>query len=117
MPPSLDLLPILWQAGRMIRNVAVLVYDGVAPFELGVLHEAWGYDRSDDNLPTLDFAVCAPQAGPVRTEAALGLTVEHDLWRAAEADLLAVPARSENYPVPDSVLQVLADGHARGARI
>ncbi len=101
----------------MLSNVAVLVYDGVAPFELGVLHEAWGCDRSDEGLPVLDFAVCAPGAGNVRTEAGFGLTVEHDLSRAAEADLLAVPACSEHHPVPDAVLQVLADGHARGARI
>jgi transcriptional regulator GlxA family with amidase domain len=117
MTLSIDFLPKLCHAGPMLTNVAVLVYDGVAPFELGVLHEAWGYDRSDDGLPTFDFAVCAPNAGPVRMDAGFGLTVENDLSRAAEADLLAVPARSENHPVPDSVLQVLADGHARGARV
>ena len=54
----------------MIENVAVVVYDGVAPFELGVLCEAWATDRSDQGLPTFDFAVCAPQAGPVTTAAA-----------------------------------------------
>jgi transcriptional regulator GlxA family with amidase domain len=101
----------------MLSNVAVLVYDGVAPFELGVLHEAWGTDRSDEGLPVLDFAVCAPEIGPVRTEAGFGLTVEHDLSRAAHADLLAVPACSERYPVPEAVLETLRAGHARGARI
>ena len=40
MPPSLDFLPTVCQAGGVINNVAVLVYDGVAPFELGVLHDA-----------------------------------------------------------------------------
>ena len=39
----------------MIENVAVVVYDGVAPFELGVLCEAWATDRSDQGLPTFDF--------------------------------------------------------------
>ena len=52
---------------RMISNVAVLAFDGVAPFELGVLHEAWGYDRSDEGLPVFDFAICAPQGRPVST--------------------------------------------------
>ena len=35
----------------MLSNVAVLVMDGVAPFELGVLSEVFGVDRSDQGLP------------------------------------------------------------------
>ena len=65
----------------------------------------------------MDFAVCAPEAGPVRTEAGFGITVEHDLSRAAEADLIAVPARPGDLGVPESVLETLRAGHARGARI
>jgi transcriptional regulator GlxA family with amidase domain len=117
MPPCIDFLPTLWQTGPMIRNVAVLVYDGVAPFELGVLHEAWGSDRSDDGLPVMDFAICAPEAGPVVSQGGFSMVVDHDLSRAAEADLLAVPACQEGRPVPEAVLQALRDGHARGAKI
>src|SRR4051794_549160 len=117
MPPSLDFLPVLWQGGGMIRNVAVLVYDGVAPFELGVLHEAWGVDRSDEGLPVMDFAVCAPRPGPVRTVAGFSLSVEHDLSRAAAADLVCVPAMPENGPVPEAVLDALRAAHDRGATI
>jgi transcriptional regulator GlxA family with amidase domain len=117
MPPCIDFLPTLWQTGPMIRNVAVLVYDGVAPFELGVLHEAWGSDRSDDGLPVMDFAICAPEAGPVASQGGFSMVVDHDLSRAAEADLLAVPACQEGRPVPEAVLQALRDGHARGAKI
>lgn len=101
----------------MIRNVAVLVYDGVAPFELGVLHEAWGTDRSDEGLPVMDFAICAPAVGPVQTQGGFAMLVEHDLSRAAEADLIAVPACAEGSPVPAAVLDTLRAGHARGAKI
>ncbi|MEP7091779.1 MAG: helix-turn-helix domain-containing protein [Nocardioidaceae bacterium] len=101
----------------MISNVAVLAFDGVAPFELGVLHEAWGYDRSDEGLPVMDFAVCAPGGRPVRTQAGFGMTVQHDLGRADEADLIAVPARAEDAPVPDCVLDTLRAGYDRGAQI
>ena len=101
----------------MITNVAVLVYDGVAPFELGVLYEAWGIDRSDEGLPVMDFAVCAPGGHPVSTQAGFGMTVQHDLGRADEADLLAVPATAEDRPFPEPVLDALRAGHARGARI
>jgi transcriptional regulator GlxA family with amidase domain len=101
----------------MLSNVAVLAFDGVAPFELGVLHEAWGYDRSDEGLPVFDFAICAPQGRPVRTQAGFGMTVEHDLGRAAEADLIAVPAGADGYPVPECVFETLREGLDRGARI
>jgi transcriptional regulator GlxA family with amidase domain len=101
----------------MISNVAVLVYDGVAPFELGVVHEVWGCDRSDEGLPVMDFAVCAPAVGPVRTQGGFGLLVEHDLSRAAAADLIVVPAFNEDLPVPEPILDVLRAGYARGAKI
>ena len=117
MPPSLDFLPSLWQARRVIDNVAVLVYDGVAPFELGVLHEAWGSDRSDEGLPVMDFAVCAPRAGAVSTTAGFALQVEHDLGRAAEADLIAVPAMPEDGAVPTPVLETLTAALDRGATV
>ena len=65
VPSYLDFLPSLWQAGGMLTNVAVVVYDGVAPFELGVLCEAWGTDRSDQGIQTFDFAICAPRPGRV----------------------------------------------------
>jgi AraC family transcriptional regulator, transcriptional activator FtrA len=101
----------------MLSNVAVLAFDGVAPFELGVLHEAWGSDRSDDGLPVMDFAICAPEVGPVISQGGFSMVVDQDLYRAAEADLLAVPACQEGRPVPEAVLRVLREGHARGAKI
>ncbi len=101
----------------MISNVAVLVYDGVAPFEVGVLHEAWGTDRSDEGLPVLDFAVCAPGAREVQTQGGFGMTVPHDLGRAAEADLVAVASCQEGRPVPEQVLAAVRAAHDRGARV
>jgi transcriptional regulator GlxA family with amidase domain len=101
----------------MITNVAVVVYDGVAPFELGVLCEAWATDRSDEAVPVLDFAVCAPAAGSVITTAGFALQVVHDLSRVAEADLVAVPAIPRDMTVPAAVVRALRDAHDRGARI
>ena len=46
----------------MLKNVAVIVLDGVAPFELGVLCEVFGTDRSAQGLPLYDFAICSPGA-------------------------------------------------------
>jgi transcriptional regulator GlxA family with amidase domain len=101
----------------MLTDVAVLVYDGVAPFELGVLCEAFGMDRTDDGVPLLDFAVCGPQRGPVPTSLGFSLNVEAGLDRAATADLVAVPAMARGGVVPDEVLETLAAAYERGARI
>ncbi|GAA1651158.1 GlxA family transcriptional regulator [Georgenia ruanii] len=101
----------------MITNVAALVYDGVAPFELGVVCESWGVDRSDDGLPTFDFAVCAPRPGTVATNTGFALQVEHGLERVAAADLVVVPAVGRQRPVPDEVIEALQGAYARGARI
>jgi transcriptional regulator GlxA family with amidase domain len=100
----------------MLTNVAVLACDGVAPFELGVLCEAFGSDRSDDGLPVLDFAVCAPTPGRIRTDLGFDLHVDHDFSRVAEADLVAVPAIPSD-GLPDDVIDVLRASYERGARL
>jgi transcriptional regulator GlxA family with amidase domain len=101
----------------MLTNVAVLAFDGVAPFELGVLCEAFGVDRSEQGLPALDFAVCAARPGRVSTGMGFGLDIEHDYSRAAEADLVAVPAAHSSAPHPGGLVEVLRAAHDRGARI
>ncbi|CAA9350818.1 MAG: Transcriptional regulator, AraC family [uncultured Nocardioidaceae bacterium] len=101
----------------MLRTVSVLVYDGVAPFELGVLCEAWGLDRADDGVPAFEFTVCAPEAGRVRTSQGFDLLIEHGLDRVADADLVALPAMPRADPVPDPVLEAVSAAAQRGARL
>ncbi|GAB4007357.1 helix-turn-helix domain-containing protein [Nocardioides ultimimeridianus] len=101
----------------MLTNVAVVVYDGANPFEFGVACEGFGLDRSRDGVPNLDFAVCAPKAGVVRTSMAFQLVAEHDLGRVAEADLVVVPAMGRGPDVPTPVIEALQAAHDRGARL
>ncbi|MCD4527287.1 helix-turn-helix domain-containing protein [Nocardioides sp. cx-173] len=101
----------------MLTNVATLVYDGVAPFELGVLCEAFGIDRRDDGVPSLDFAVCGPVVGAVPTTMGFSINVDRGLDRLEEADLIAVPAMPRGGIVPDGVVTALRRAHERGARI
>ncbi|MCW2754021.1 MAG: AraC family transcriptional regulator, partial [Marmoricola sp.] len=88
----------------MLSKVAVIVFDGVAPFELGVLCEAWGVDRTAHGVPAIDFAVCSAGAGRVSTSMGFDLHVEHGLDRAAAADLVCIPALQRDWPVPEEVL-------------
>jgi transcriptional regulator GlxA family with amidase domain len=101
----------------MPSNVAVIAFDGVAPFELGVLCEAWGIDRREHGVPLIDFAVCAPQPGCIPTTMGFGLQVENDLSRAEQADLVCVPAQNRKGTMPDEVLDVLRATVDRGARV
>ena len=118
MPSYLDIRPDSAEGvPPVLTNVAVLVYDGVAPFELGVLCEAWGLDRSDEGVPAFEFAVCAPTPGKVSTTAGFDLHVAHGLDRVEEADLVAVPAMPRDRDVPTAVLEALRDAASRGARV
>ena len=100
-----------------ISKVAAVVVDGVAPFELGVLCEAWGIDRSDTGGPTFDFSVCTATPGKVRTSMGFALDVACGLDRVAEADLVAVPAKPREEPTPPAVLEALRAAYDRGARV
>jgi len=117
MPDTLVFLPDLCDARVVLTKVAVIAFDGVAPFELGVLCEAWGVDRTEHGVPTLDFALCAPAPGRVSTTMGFSLQVEHGLEPAYAADLVCVPAQRRDGPMPESVLDALRDAVDRGARV
>jgi transcriptional regulator GlxA family with amidase domain len=118
MPTSVDFLPDLWHAVRVtLQNVAALIWDGVAPFEFGVLCEAFGLDRTDDGVPLLDFDVCAPEPGPVRFNLGFTVDVTRGLERLEEADLIGIPAMKRSEPLPDGVADALWRAYERGARL
>jgi transcriptional regulator GlxA family with amidase domain len=102
----------------MLQNVAVPVADGVAVFELGVMCEVFGMDRSAQGLPRFDFAVCAVEEPPLRTTSGFSIDTPYRLDRLADADLIVVPAwRVEDRGVPPALLQALRDAVGRGARV
>ena len=100
----------------MLRNVAVIALPEVAVFELGVLCELFGYDRSAEGLPGYDFAVCSVGGGSVPTHAGFDIAVKDDLSRVAAADLVAVaPYYHTGYAVDPAVIEALRRAHERGA--
>ncbi|MPZ00734.1 MAG: helix-turn-helix domain-containing protein [Actinophytocola sp.] len=101
----------------MLKSVAVVVFDGVGAFELGVLCEVFGQDRSDENLPNFDFRVCAAQPGQVATSSGFSVLVQHGLDAVETADLVAVPAMPGKGSAPDDVLKALRTAHDGGARV
>jgi transcriptional regulator GlxA family with amidase domain len=101
----------------MLSSVAVLALPQVAVFELGVLCELFGYDRTADGLPGYRFAVCTPGGRPIGTHAGFSITPTHDLSALETADLVAVaPYDSDDIPC-DDVLDALRRAHERGAYV
>jgi transcriptional regulator GlxA family with amidase domain len=100
----------------MVRRVAALACDGVFPFELGVLAEVFGTDRSDEGLPLYEFSVCTHDGGPVRTSSGFQVVPHTDLAPLASADLIAVPAYAVDQDVPMIVVDALHHAAQRGAR-
>jgi transcriptional regulator GlxA family with amidase domain len=102
----------------VLSSVAVVVYDGVGPFELGLLCEAWGLDRTDQGVPALVFRICTPTPGRVPTSLpGFGLDVEHGLEAVADANLVCLPVMPRDDEVPAVVVEALRAAHGRGARL
>lgn len=98
----------------MLRTVTALAMPGLAPFEFGVLCEVFGIDRTAMGGPEFDFRVATAVPGPVRTSLGFDIIVEQDLSVAADADLIAVSARTIG-DVDERYLQVIREADARGA--
>lgn len=103
----------------MLNNVAVVLLDGVHPFELGVVCSVFGLDRSEQGLPVYDFAVVSAEGPELSTHAGFSVRLEHGLERLEEADLIAIPA-GEDYgsrEFPEPLLDALRRATARGTRV
>ena len=104
--------------GDVIRNVAAVVGEQAAAFELGVVCQVFGLDRAGDDLPVYDFAVCAPSPGAVRSTSGFSLQVDHGLERLAAADLITIPAWPQlDQAGPPQLLEALRTAVARGSKV
>lgn len=103
----------------MLKNVAVLLLDDVHPFELGVLCEVFGLDRSEEGLPVHDFAVVSAEGPTLRTHAGFSISALCELDRLEEAELIAVPSggRFAERTYPPEALDALRRAVERGARV
>lgn len=107
--------------GDMLKSVALIVLDGVAPFEMSVLAEVFGVDRSHrgTGVPAFDFRICTPVPGRLETKVGFSINVESGLEAAADADLVVIAPADEASPSRAAVLpaavEALRAAHARGA--
>jgi transcriptional regulator GlxA family with amidase domain len=99
-------------------DVVALVGERVAAFELGIVCQVFGLDRTDDGLPSHEFAVCGARPGLVPTTSGFAVEVPHGLDRLVAADLVVVPAwPTLDAPVDPAFPVALRAAAARGAHL
>src|SRR5437588_8256883 len=103
----------------MLRTVAAVLIDHLAPFEFGVICEVFGLDRTDDGVPPIDFRVCGERPGKALHASIPGvmMTPQYGLDALEDADLIALPAASVRDDYPPAVIDALRHAHTRGATL
>ena len=78
---------------RFGERIAVVVFDGFAPFEMAVPCEVWGIDRVDMGVPRSEVRVCSTDASPLSTGLGFSVVVDHGMeaLRWAEAIVAKSP--------------------------
>lgn len=99
----------------MLQRVAAIAVPGVSPFELGLVCEVFGIDRTDTGGPRFDLTVCTPEPGPLPMKLGMTLDVPAGLEATEDADLVVVLPYGAPSHVPEPVLDALRAAHARGA--
>lgn len=85
------------------HRVAVLVLDGVVPFDLGVATQLFRSARDAQGRRLYRIDVCSPDGGPVRTDAGFQVVPDNGPEVIAEADTLLVPGVHETAALTDGV--------------
>jgi AraC family transcriptional activator FtrA len=99
--------------------VAVVVYDGITPFELGVACDVFGPEWAEMfDSPWYRLVVCAVSPGPVHVEGGFQILAAHGQEEIRRADtVIVLPTISIDQATPDELPALLRRAHARGARI
>ncbi|TQK42369.1 AraC family transcriptional regulator with amidase-like domain [Streptomyces sp. SLBN-118] len=99
-------------------RVALVAFPGIRAFDVSVITEVWGADRTDHGLPAFDLHRAATDTIPVPMRGGLTLLPDRTLAWLSRADLIVVPGLDDHItPAPPPVLDALRRAHARGTTI
>src|ERR1700728_4834491 len=102
---------------RASQDVAVVVYDGFTPFELGVVCEVFGDDRwVAPGQPWYRLFICGDTSAPVTADAGFQILVPHGLEKLSSMDTVIVTPTYRPREVSPAVFEALRRAHARGCR-
>ena len=86
------------------HRVAVLVRDGVLPFELSIAHRLFGQARAAGGAALYEVVTCAIAPGEIHTDTDFTIVVGHGPEALAEADTVIVPGSLADHELPDRPL-------------
>ncbi|WP_456718244.1 MULTISPECIES: transcriptional regulator FtrA [unclassified Bradyrhizobium] len=125
MPPNVKIMPNLRRRAtrqkprpsRREQFVAVLAYDGVNAFELGLAVEIFGL--TDMGTDWYRLVVCCEHPGrPLTANNGIRIVADDDLRTLARANTIIVPGWSHIEHIPSvTLLDTLRRAHQRGVRI
>ncbi|WP_417629185.1 helix-turn-helix domain-containing protein [Nonomuraea cavernae] len=99
-------------------TIAVLAFDGMAPFEFGCVVEIFGLPRPELHVPWYDLKVCAETTEPLRVVGGFTMRAAHGLDVLASADTVIVPGVPDvRGQVSEDLVRALRAAHERGARM
>jgi AraC family transcriptional activator FtrA len=106
------------QTGPANRLVAVLICDGVALFEFGIVTEIFGLKRPELGVPWYDMAVVSFDPPPLAATGGVGIVPTHSVRTLARAGTIVIPnwPRLDETP-PAAMLDAVRAAHKRGARL
>ncbi len=103
---------------RRRHVVAVVVYDGITPFELGVACDVFGSEWADlFDVPWYRVLVCATSPGPVTVEGGFQVLAAHGPEQVRRADTVIVLPTMSVDAAPAELAELVCQAHRRGARI
>jgi transcriptional regulator GlxA family with amidase domain len=103
---------------KRARAVAVLAYDGVAMFELGIACDVFGSTMGQLFDPAwYELSLCAAAPGLVSSDVGFGIDVPYGIDRIRQAGTIVVSPTDLPDEVPPAILDELRRAHHRGRRI
>ncbi|WP_189315008.1 GlxA family transcriptional regulator [Streptomyces brasiliensis] len=99
-------------------RVALVAFPGVRAFDVSVITEVWGTDRTDRGAPSFGLRRVAAEPAPIPMRGGLALHPDRTLTWLDRADLVVIPGLDDHLtPAPAPVLDALRGAHARGTTL
>ncbi|MGK5733985.1 GlxA family transcriptional regulator [Streptomyces sp. URMC 124] len=105
---------------QLPQRIALLAFPGIRAFDVAVITEVWGVDRTARGAPRFELRRCGTDRAPVPMRGGITLTPDQglDLEQLSTDDLVVVPGVEDHLaPVPEPVLAALRAAHRAGVPV
>jgi AraC family transcriptional activator FtrA len=100
------------------RRVVAVAYEGLSPFEFGIVVEVFALPRPELRVPWYRFKVCSLEPGPLRAMGGITIRVPSGLGALNHAGTVIIPGwRNPDERPPESLLRSVQRAYRQGARV